>query len=356
MPSRVSWSMLFEVAEVLWSKTRWMTQDEDREDWDETSRMKRCFWCAMEQTTPNITSAKWLVRTWATRACEIKKCSGVRQHDWEKCACDKVCCLHSHPVACTKVANVCTRNCQKKSAESRYESLPSLVPTWIFSRSICWFCALRSPRGGASSARFTFFLVLLKTFSKYPALEICTFWNSSFRLPKGRTSTLRRLFPAAGWVWRFVSSPLFPGVWGLSIALLPPLRIHCRAFVGGPRRLFPAAGWDIMLVQILILWAVQISYLLSRNFPQVREVQIHKLRLCHCWSLFQVAFLNALWHGALLPDRIRKKRAKNGERKHWKIHEVQQTKKMVPLITCVISFGRHVNELVFDVNAFDKDL
>ena len=54
--------------------------------------------------------------------------------------------------------------------------------------------------------------MFLKTFSKYPELEICILVNSSFRLPKGWTSPLRRLFPAAGWV---------------RIVLLPLLRIHC---------------------------------------------------------------------------------------------------------------------------------
>ena len=38
------------------------------------------------------------------------------------------------------------------------------------------------PGDGASFARFTFFFMFLKTFSKYPESEICILWNSSFRL------------------------------------------------------------------------------------------------------------------------------------------------------------------------------
>ena len=196
------------------------------------------------------------------------------------------------------------------------------------------------PRRGAYSARFTFFLTFLTTFSKYPELEIRTFGNSSFRLPKGRTSSLRRLFPAGGWADSSLRT-CFLVVWGLSTVLLPLLRIHCRAIVSGSRGLFPAAGW---------------AYSLRRNFPHAPEVQIRRLRRCHCRSLFQVAFLNPLWHGALFPDRIRKKRAKMAAGKLWKVHDVYETKKMVPLVTCEVSFGQYVSELVLGVNMFGLDL
>ena len=35
--------------------------------------------------------------------------------------------------------------------------------------------------------------------------------------------------------------------------------------------------------------------------------------------------------------------------------DVKQTQKMIPLITCEISFSQHVCELVFGVNVFDLD-
>ena len=38
------------------------------------------------------------------------------------------------------------------------------------------------------------------------------------------------------------------------------------------------------------------------------------------------------------------------------IHNVEQTKKMIPLITCETLFGQHVSELVLGVNIFDLDL
>ena len=34
---------------------------------------------------------------------------------------------------------------------------------------------------------------------------------------------------------------------------------------------------------------------------------------------------------------------------------VKQTQKMIPFITCAISLGQYVCELVFGVNAFDLD-
>ena len=43
-------------------------------------------------------------------------------------------------------------------------------------------------------------------------------------------------------------------------------------------------------------------------------------------------------------------------RKHREIHDVQQTKNMVPLITCESSSGFHVCEMVFGINKFDLDL
>ena len=38
---------------------------------------------------------------------------------------------------------------------------------------------------------------------------------------------------------------------------------------------------------------------------------------------------------------------------HREIHDVEQTKKMVPLITREITFTQHVSELVFGVNIID---
>ena len=41
--------------------------------------------------------------------------------------------------------------------------------------------------------------------------------------------------------------------------------------------------------------------------------------------------------------------------KHREIHDVEQTKKMVPLLTREITIGQHVSELVLGVNIFDLD-
>ena len=43
-------------------------------------------------------------------------------------------------------------------------------------------------------------------------------------------------------------------------------------------------------------------------------------------------------------------------REHQKTHDVEQTKKMVPVITRGTHFGENVSKLVFGVNIFDLDL
>ena len=43
-------------------------------------------------------------------------------------------------------------------------------------------------------------------------------------------------------------------------------------------------------------------------------------------------------------------------KEHREIHNVEQTKKMIPLITCETLFGQHVSELVSGVNIFHLDL
>ena len=43
-------------------------------------------------------------------------------------------------------------------------------------------------------------------------------------------------------------------------------------------------------------------------------------------------------------------------REHREIQNVEQTKKMVPFVTCETLFGQHVSELAFGVNKFDLDL
>ena len=42
--------------------------------------------------------------------------------------------------------------------------------------------------------------------------------------------------------------------------------------------------------------------------------------------------------------------------KHRENHDIEEMKKMVPLITCEASFGQHFCELAFGVNIFDLNL
>ena len=43
-------------------------------------------------------------------------------------------------------------------------------------------------------------------------------------------------------------------------------------------------------------------------------------------------------------------------REHREIHDVEQRKKMAPLITCETSFGQHDSKLILGINIFDLDL
>ena len=89
-----------------------------------------------------------------------------------------------------------------------------------------------------------------------------------------------------------------------------------------------------------------IAQILRRVLPRTERVvqhQIHGSRLhhrrthwlwfCHLWTFTGSRFLSSLGHGTLLPDRIRKKITEIAAREHREIHDVEQTKKMIPLIT-----------------------
>ena len=80
---------------------------------------------------------------------------------------------------------------------------------------------------------------------------------------------------------------------------------------------------------------VRIPYAASRD--QIH----HRLRFC-CYSFFTCIFLRSFRH-------------------HFKtiggteMADVEQTQKMIPFITCEVSFGQYVCELVLGVNVFDLD-
>ena len=43
-------------------------------------------------------------------------------------------------------------------------------------------------------------------------------------------------------------------------------------------------------------------------------------------------------------------------RKHREINDIQPSEKTIPFVTCEVSLGQYVGELVFGVNIFDMDL
>ena len=85
---------------------------------------------------------------------------------------------------------------------------------------------------------------------------------------------------------------------------------------------------------------------------RLRHHQIHRSRLRHRRTFCGSIFLPSLWHGTLLSVWKKEMAARD----HREIHDIQQTKKIVPLITCEITFAQNVSELVLGVNIFDLDL
>ena len=85
--------------------------------------------------------------------------------------------------------------------------------------------------------------------------------------------------------------------------------------------------------------AFRSNRILRRGFLCAQEVpwhQMHRSRFRHCRTFF-----SSLGHETLLS--VWKKVA---ARRHWEIHDIQQTWKMVPLIMCEASFGEHVRKLI----------
>ena len=168
--------------------------------------------------------------------------------------------------------------------------------------------------------------MFLKTFSKYPESEIyiCGILASAFRrdgpLPCADCFQLQvelkiRLFAPVSWCWRFAHR---------FVASLE------NTMSDGPRRLFPAACWDTTLDKLeefsscsrgSISWAsaLPLPIPLSSCFPE----------------------LSLTW-----------RTAKMAARTDWKMADVEQTQKMVPLITCEISLCQYV--CVFDWNLGSK--
>ena len=98
------------------------------------------------------------------------------------------------------------------------------------------------------------------------------------------------------------------------------------------------AGWNTALFRFGILRVVGIAQILRRILPRTQEVvrhQIRRSRLRHRRTFSGSTFLSSLWHGTLLS--VWKKEMDAREQKE--IHDIQQTKKTVPLITCEAFFG-----------------
>ena len=82
------------------------------------------------------------------------------------------------------------------------------------------------------------------------------------------------------------------------------------------------------------------------SWHQTNRPRFWHRRLFSCPS-----FLSSLRHGVRLFNW-----KKTAARQHREIHNVEQTKKMIPLITFDITFRQHVSELVFGVNIWFGEL
>ena len=165
-------------------------------------------------------------------------------------------------------------------------------------------------------------------------------------------------YPWASLVRRFIPVSLFPGVGMLCVFLSPHLRMFDWILAWVSPHRFPGARMTASFF-IDIHQIDWIAQNLRRVLPRTQRVvqhQIHGSRLrhrrirwlwfCHRWTFIGSRFLSSLWHGTLLPDRIRKKITEMAAREHREIHNVEQTKKMIPFITCETPFCQHVSELV----------
>ena len=87
--------------------------------------------------------------------------------------------------------------------------------------------------------------------------------------------------------------------------------------------------------QILqILWRVFLAPWAAWYLVDVSRLRgYHRLWFCHQWAFTWSRLLTAFWRGAPLSDRIRKKITDMATREHREIHDVQQTKKMIPFVT-----------------------
>ena len=136
-------------------------------------------------------------------------------------------------------------------------------------------------------------------------------------------------------------------------------------FVWSPYK-FPCSSLTTLSF-VGILPVDQTSLILRRIFPRAQRTAYHQVdgsRLCwnhwywfrHRWTFTGSRFWISLWHGPLLSDRTRKKIAEMAARENRETHHVEQTKKMVPLVTRETLFRLSVSKLVFGVHIFDFDL
>ena len=169
-----------------------------------------------------------------------------------------------------------------------------------------------------ASCEIQLFSRFLRTFSKYRQPEICILWKCNFDLPNWLSSSSRSSFLVRAEFWRLISPSLFPSAGSLSVILLPLLRINC--FGLGWR--FASVSWRGMKHHSDPI----LDSTGCHDHPNLSEDLSS-----HSTGSFRSTFLNSLGHGTLLS--VWKKMA---ARKHLEIHDIQQTKKMVPLITCEV--------------------
>ena len=130
--------------------------------------------------------------------------------------------------------------------------------------------------------------------------------------------------------------------WDYSAALWPVSRLCFQALVEAP----PCSAWAFSgLLESLkpcrefsLALKKIVRHQIHRSWSRHHQIQRFRLRHSRTFSRIafsKIAFLSSLWHGAL-HSVLKKEMA---AREHREIHDIQQTKKMIPLITCESSFG-----------------
>ena len=207
------------------------------------------------------------------------------------------------------------------------------MTTWIIPTSIHWSSSHQSQIWTS----FLWLLIFFSSFGKpcpWTVVLLCSCsWNLFLTNP--RVFPHHASVPDAWWFLRFTLLIPIPRLRNLSVFLLPPLFEHSPGYWNRSALALSFSSCST-LFEVSDSWVLVLpppsSWISASTWASL--VQEHNPVLSSTW---RIAF------------GLKEMAA----RKHQWIHDVQEMKKMVPLITCETSFSQNVQKLIFGVNKFD---